>query len=275
MKSIKKGFGRKQVLPLKFSPKIRRKTQTKNISSDDSLIKTISNELIKKAKKRVKPKGIKEANRIYSLTHSTKHNSNLATNSFKSNCSSDLSEGLNVVLDLMSPTKDVILISSQENSVIRNQMESKETYYTKLEKYVSQNIKKFPKDEMREIKYLLQIKDIKIKENNPLLNQIKIKHSFRQKLLVWICDLCHEFNFERLTFYLSITLLDLFLSKTTNWDSKKFQLLGLAALSLSSKFYEVESNRLTIYWDKSNKSCSVNEIKRMEIDLLKVNYYLI
>jgi len=154
-------------------------------------------------------------------------------------------------------------------------MEKKETYYTKLEKYISQNIKKFPTDEVREIKYLLQVQNIKIKENNPLLYQKKIKHSFRQKLLVWICDLCHEFNFERLTYYLAITLLDLFLSKTANWDSKKFQLLGLGALSISSKFYEVESNRLTIYWDKSNKSYSVNEIKRMEIDLLLVIYFLI
>jgi len=53
MKPIKKGFGRKQVLPIKFSPKIRRKIETKSYSSEDSLIKTISNELIKKAKKRV------------------------------------------------------------------------------------------------------------------------------------------------------------------------------------------------------------------------------
>ena len=271
MKNIKERLCKKLVVPVS-SPAKRTRAQCKKIRNQ--IVETISKELNKKTKKKanVKVKDIRKNED--SITLSTKQNSRHASNSVKSHYSFNYSEGLNVVLDISSPSRDQIINNNYEKSIVSPVLK-KSNYYFKLEKMLDDNKSNFDRNDYYQIKYLLKIKNFIIKDNNPLLGHTNIKQSFRQRLLLWICNLCCEFNFERITYYMTINLIDLFMSKTFDCQTKQLQLLGIVSLIISSKFNEVDSHKMSIYSEKSNNTFSFIEIKNMEIYLLKVIRLLI
>ena len=59
-------------------------------------------------------------------------------------------------------------------------------------------------------------------------------------LVAWLSDVSEEFKLEQETFFLSINLLDRFLSETkTKVSRQNLQLVGIAAIWCASKFEEV------------------------------------
>jgi hypothetical protein len=54
-------------------------------------------------------------------------------------------------------------------------------------------------------------------------------------LLDWIMDVCNSLGFKRSTYYLSVVLFDLFMTKINNVQVTKLQLIGVCCLILASK----------------------------------------
>ena len=268
MKVTKETSGKNLVIPVSISPFRRTRAQCRK--RKDHIAETNTIELNKKSKKKAKVKLDHFDRNNYSLTQSTKRNSQNTSNSVKSDNSLNYSVGLNVVLDIPSPARDQIMNNNFIKSNLISPIEKTTNYFIKFEKMMTENKFSLNKNDLYELKYLLQIKKFIIKESNPLLKHKNIKQSYRQRLIMWISELCCEFKFERFTFFMTLNLIDLFMSKTVDWQFKKLQLLGIAALMLSSKFNEVDSNRISIYTEKSDNSYSIIEIKTMEIHLIKV-----
>ena len=57
----------------------------------------------------------------------------------------------------------------------------------------------------------------------------------RITLLDWIMDVCNSLGFKRSTYYLSVVLFDLFMTKINNVQVTKLQLIGVCCLILASK----------------------------------------
>lgn len=66
--------------------------------------------------------------------------------------------------------------------------------------------------------------------------QDNIKVDYRAVLVDWIMELCEEFAFKRDTFHYAVNYIDRYLSVKRNIEKKKFQLIGVVALSIASKF---------------------------------------
>ena len=54
-------------------------------------------------------------------------------------------------------------------------------------------------------------------------------------LLDWIMDVCNSISFKRSTYYLTVVLIDTFMSKVKNTPINKLQLIGVCCLILSAK----------------------------------------
>jgi hypothetical protein len=54
-------------------------------------------------------------------------------------------------------------------------------------------------------------------------------------LLDWIMDVCNSISFKRSTYYLTVVLIDAFMSKIKNTPINKLQLIGVCCLILSAK----------------------------------------
>ena len=85
-------------------------------------------------------------------------------------------------------------------------------------------------------------------EINP--NYFEFQHEINQKmrsiLIDWLLDVHHKFNFKQETFYTTIYIIDTFLSKKFI-QRKRFQLLGVTSLLISSKLNEIYIRRMNDY----------------------------
>jgi len=78
------------------------------------------------------------------------------------------------------------------------------------------------------------------KEYQAQPNYIEIKQKaltwqMRAKLIDWMMHVCYEFCLKRDTFYIAVGLVDRYFEKVCNLRIAEFQLLGAAALFISSK----------------------------------------
>ena len=80
----------------------------------------------------------------------------------------------------------------------------------------------------------------------------------------WMMEVCSDLRLQRQTFHLSVTLLDSFLSKVQNIPKNKFQLVGLAALMITSKLEEVFPWEIKHFKAAANDGFSKEEIIEME-----------
>ncbi len=66
--------------------------------------------------------------------------------------------------------------------------------------------------------------------------QIHMKVDYRAVLVDWLMELCEEFAFKRDTFHYTVNYIDRYFSCKKDIEKKHFQLIGVVALSLASKF---------------------------------------
>lgn len=106
--------------------------------------------------------------------------------------------------------------------------------------------------------------------------QEEIRWAMRTVLIDWIIDVHYKLNLLPETLYLSVNLIDRFLSLRIVTIGK-LQLVGVSGLLIASKFQEIASPSVETFVVLTDRSFTVNEILRAEKYMLhcldyKINY---
>ena len=97
--------------------------------------------------------------------------------------------------------------------------------------------------------------------------QPQINEKMRAILIDWIIDIHYKFNLKLQTLYITIMIIDSFLSKKEIRRSE-FQLLGLAALLIACKTEEVQCPQMKDLIDLTDGACNKEQLIKMESDVL-------
>ena len=128
-----------------------------------------------------------------------------------------------------------------------------------------------------EEEYIKDIFENLIKEEKNMINTINpnyfeyqkdINQSMRSILIDWLIDVHNKLNFKPETLYMTIYIIDSYLSQKII-QRKRFQLLGVTALLISTKFNEVYSRRLIDYVFITDNAYTIEDIKIMEKEISK------
>ena len=130
---------------------------------------------------------------------------------------------------------------------------------------------------INEKEYIDDILDNLIKEEKNIKHEInpnyfnvqnEINQKMRSILIDWIIDVVNKFNFREETIYISIYIIDNYLTKKI--IKRKFlQLLGITSLLIASKFNEIYLRKTEDFSFMTNFTYSIKEIKLMEKDIAK------
>ena len=128
-----------------------------------------------------------------------------------------------------------------------------------------------------EDEYINDILENLINEEKNMINTInpnyfeyqkEINQSMRSILIDWLIDIHNKFNFKQETLYMTIYIMDSYLSQKII-ERKRFQLLGITALLISTKFNEIYLRRLIDYVFITDNAYTIEDIKNMEKDISK------
>ena len=106
-----------------------------------------------------------------------------------------------------------------------------------------------------------------IDPNDMISIQTSVTTHMRAVLIDWLVDVCDKFEFLQETLFISVKIIDKFLSKRVISKSK-FQLLGITALYLSAKYEEFclpETGDFVLITDNA---FTLDELLKMEIIVL-------
>jgi serine/threonine protein kinase len=112
------------------------------------------------------------------------------------------------------------------------------------------------------------IKDRLMAKIHPKMEQNKITYPMRSQLIEWIFEVQVKFKLRLNTVFLTIFILDLYLSKKQT-NVQKFQLLGCSALLIASKLYEIYGLFISDLKFIADNSFTNNEMRECEIDILQ------
>ena len=96
--------------------------------------------------------------------------------------------------------------------------------------------------------------------------QKEINQSMRSILIDWLIDVHDKLNFKQETLYITIYIIDSFLSKKII-ERRKFQLLGITALLIASKLNEIDIRRIGDYVIITDNAYTKDDIKKMEEEI--------
>jgi hypothetical protein len=124
--------------------------------------------------------------------------------------------------------------------------------------------------------YIDDILENLIKEEKNIINinpnyfefQKEINRSMRSILIDWLIDVHNKLNFKEETLYITIYIIDSFLSKK-KIERKRFQLLGTTALLIATKLNEIYCRRIIDYVLITDNAYTKDDIKRMEEEIVK------
>lgn len=98
--------------------------------------------------------------------------------------------------------------------------------------------------------------------------QAYITPQMRSILCDWIMQISFQLGFKRETFHLSVTLLDVSLSKLPNLRANKLQLVGVTCLLIAAKFEEISCPNVNMYVYSTGGAYNSMEIVNFEQFLL-------
>ena len=128
-----------------------------------------------------------------------------------------------------------------------------------------QNVNEYIKDIFN---YYLSL----INNTKPLFGYMEkqkdINIKMRSILIDWLIDVHLKFHLLPETLYITVNLIDLFLSKI-QISRKKLQLVGITCLFIADKYEEIYPPELKDHVDITDKAYSKEDILNMEIDILK------
>lgn len=90
----------------------------------------------------------------------------------------------------------------------------------------------------------------------------------RTILINWLVEVADDFQLQTETLFMSITIIDRFLSKMFI-PTDRLQLLGVSAMFTASKYEEIYPPTLNQFIDITAETCSGQEIVQMEQEILK------
>lgn len=96
-----------------------------------------------------------------------------------------------------------------------------------------------------------------------------IHYRMRSVLLEWILEVCAVYKLQRETYFLTVDLLDRYLSSTKNVSKKNLQLIGVSCLFIASKIEEIYPPKLTELAYVTDGACVESEILVMELKIMK------
>ena len=111
--------------------------------------------------------------------------------------------------------------------------------------------------------YKSNTKNFIIKENY-MNNQIDINKKMRKILINWLIEVHLKFKLKENTLFLSINLIDNFLSKNNNLNRKFLQLVGISSLLIASKYEEIFPPKINDFIFICDNAYNKNEILNME-----------
>lgn len=142
-----------------------------------------------------------------------------------------------------------------------NETEPNEEYYAKNEdEYLDEILQNLREEEINN----------KYKINPYYFNfQNEINNKMRIILINWIIEVHNKLNFREETLYTAIYIMDAYLSRKFI-QRKKYQLLGVTALYISTKLHEIYIRRIKDYSFITDYAYNESEIIKMESDICKI-----
>jgi hypothetical protein len=119
-------------------------------------------------------------------------------------------------------------------------------------------------------------KNLKIKPRRGYIEKQKdINPIMRGILINWIMEVLFQLNFKEETLFQTIWIIDTYLT-LTQINRTKLQLVGIAALLISSKEYEIYYPKISHFLQITNNAYTKEELTKMENDiLLKLKFNII
>jgi cyclin B len=119
-------------------------------------------------------------------------------------------------------------------------------------------------------------KNLKIKPRHGYMEQQQdINHTMRRILINWIIEIHNYFRLKEETLYQTIWIIDTYLT-STQISRLKLQLVGIAALLISSKEYEIYYPNIWKFLQIADNAFTKDELFKMENDiLLKLKFNII
>lgn len=116
-------------------------------------------------------------------------------------------------------------------------------------------------------------KQIKIRPKSDFMkNQKEINSKMREILVDWIIDIHYKFKLNIRTLYLTVYIIDAYLSYT-EIQRAKFQLLGIAALYLGAKIEDIQPPSLDNLIYVTDYAYTKDELLKMEQNILSLLDY--
>ena len=136
------------------------------------------------------------------------------------------------------------------------------------------NIKnpQIPKEYINTIYYnLLKEENIGIEpciKYNYMTKQSEVTERMRGILIDWLIEVHYKFGFTDETLYMTVSIIDRYLS-SNQITKKNFQLLGITALLISCKHEEIDLPKINDFTYITNNAYEKEEVIKMENDILK------
>ncbi len=146
-----------------------------------------------------------------------------------------------------SVTQSQIIVSKSKKQSIRTVQELKERLVLKeSEKVRNNNLKSILKNELQS-------------NSGPFREQFLIRHKIdkdiRTKMVDWMIEVLSSFNCDHNTFFVSVNLMDSFLTKTKNqYQSKDIHLIGVTCMLIASKMEEILPFKISTVVEKMTHS---------------------
>ena len=204
-------------------------------------------------------------------TCNTHTNSNNKNNSFNNSIFKKISKNVKSIKINTSKIKEII--SNKNSKKINNNINFITSYQDKLSQIEAKN-ENYVKNAEEYIDDILEnlLKEEKNSENQISPSYFKfqtdINNKMRAILIDWLIEVHLKFNFKSETLFITIHLIDSYLSKQ-KIERSNFQLLGVAALLIACKQNEIIFHKLKEYVYITDNAYTENDIKHMEYKILK------
>ena len=200
-------------------------------------------------------------------TCNTHTNSNNKNNSTNNSIFKKISN--NVQKIKINNSKIKAIIANKNNKEEKNliiQKNEKNNKDEKINENYIKNVEEYIDDILENL--LNEEKNSEIKISNSLFNfQTDINNKMRAILIDWLIDVHLKFGFKPETLYITIHIIDSYLS-LKKIERCNFQLLGVAALLIACKQNEIIFHKLKEYVYITDNAYTENDIKDMEYKIL-------
>ena len=100
-------------------------------------------------------------------------------------------------------------------------------------------------------------------------NQKEVTEKMRAYLVDWICELHSKFKLWQETLYVTVGIIDKFITKTTDFNKKDLQCLGITALHVAAKYEEIYPPELKHILRVTDNALSKPAVLALEFQILQ------